>query len=49
MINVESYEKFWEEISNLRQENLMTKIRSENDFRRMIQTININVNEFKYL
>jgi hypothetical protein len=30
------YEKYWEEISNLREEVLASKIRSENDFRRMI-------------
>ncbi|CAD8095829.1 unnamed protein product [Paramecium sonneborni] len=44
-INVDQYEQLWERNQNIKEVTLQSKIKSEQDFRRMIQTININIIE----
>ncbi|CAD8096428.1 unnamed protein product [Paramecium sonneborni] len=44
-INVDQYEQLWERNQNIKEITLQSKIKSEQDFRKMIQTININIIE----
>ncbi|CAK59090.1 unnamed protein product (macronuclear) [Paramecium tetraurelia] len=44
-INVDQYEQLWERYQNVKEVTLQSRIKSEQDFKRMIQTININVIE----
>ncbi|CAD8201080.1 unnamed protein product [Paramecium octaurelia] len=44
-INVDQYEQLWERNQNVKEVTLQSKIKSEQDFKRMIQSININVIE----
>ncbi|CAD8066422.1 unnamed protein product [Paramecium primaurelia] len=44
-INVDQYEQLWERNQNIKEVTLQSKIKSEQDFKKMIQTININVIE----